>query len=557
MDWKARLLFLNFLLATLPACRQERETTAATLQKRLEPYDFQGRTVRALERFCRNVPSRPEAAWLCARTLLDWHLLAAYGPTPSLLNGLAKHLNLDCEPSRSTACGVRVLEALEAVFQKLDHTYPKTLAWRTRHAHELLRLLLDEAPSWGPTFLRGIHELTTHRPLAVEASVVVAGALRAALPRIRQAVLWHRPQLLARYVGFACPDGRPCPLGCPELDQELALARPELRKRLILAHCPLSWLGFRSRDEARLLSESGFRTVRNLAFAARTLKLLLDATHPLARAIRKDLLALQRDVTDTVFPLPYPELSPGDAGYRRIAYCTAAGEPAFSPLFVSMGENHLRAGLGPLVHAAQEGLAVVGEQEGLAYPGRIVPPSAEALRAVLAEAARIWTSSAGPLGGEPAALVLDARIPASVFVDHLRLLFQAGITKVRLLLRNFRAELGGLTVRLEACPDARPRWRRTALKGVSLWADGQEMRVTADHGPLAETPLTAPVSDISGLRERLEKTRRAYAKQNDIHVFLRGALSFRDLARLLDSSVRNSSGRALYPEASLVLCRYP
>ena len=540
--------------------RREQPLTGSQLSRKLKAYSFMGDTGRFLKKYC-PVDALPagQSGWVCAKTYLDWYLVGAIHADQQSIERLARALGISC-PKENLGCGIRVVERLDSLFAQLQEGKSGgTLRWRAESARKLLSLQLEGAARWDGAYLRGIGALARSGPISVEASVVVMGALADAVGKLAKAKLWQRPNLLARLLGFACPADQPetCPFGCPELTARLVQTRPELRKRLIALHCPLKRLGFTDRKQTVFLSDSSQRLARNLSFLTETLTELTRSADPLALRLRPEIEKLSNQLDRIVFPLPIPELSPTERGYRKMAFCGAAFEQATAPVFVSLGPSETSAGIAPLLHSRQGRLVVPGMADSLVFPGRPVPTfDRTSLDRALSQAEQVWKQESGLPASGLVALVVDARVDAGRFHRLMTILAETGRTKQRLLFRNIQGARGGLTTQVVPCPPKQPRWKSRLEKTLAIWVDASSVLATSAEGPLAEKPFSGPVTDLAGLRAALEHTRRAYRDIQSATVFVGPGLRYLDFARILASAIRNSSGRTLYATISLSACPY-
>jgi len=505
--------------------------------------------------------------WECARATLDWYLLAAFRKDATSLAALARHLGLSCLDMDDPACGVRLLESLGGLIAPMTSASSDgEIRWRAGQARRLIALQLDRSAQWDAAFLRGVGELATDgQPLSVEAQVMVAGAVRAALPFIVATVPRRMWRMLGRLVGFDCPmedkgEGRfvpGCTLACREMRRQLVSVAPSLRKRLIALHCPLEHLGCTVRSQTEYLSQESQTAGRNLLFIDRVLSSLATETHPLAVAIRPDVHKILQGVEKLMVPLPIPELAPGQVGYRRLPFCSAAEEPPWAPLCLSIGPTDASVGIQPVLRVRAKRTEILGQVEGYSFPGRLLSePVADSLPTVLDWARSGWSRLVGTNSATSFGVYIDGRTTADRLTRLLGVLVAAQISSVRLIVRNREGKLGGLTVGLVSCPEWHS-WGRWPGPGIVLWANHDQVRVRADVGPLSSDPYLGPTTDLAGLRERLERTRRAYKKVDHVSLAVRGSLTYRDMVRLLVSILKNSSGRSLYPKVDLVACRFP
>ncbi len=534
--------------------------SAAQLSEKLRVARLGAKTGELLKKYC-PVKHLPKAhkGWLCAKTYLDWYLVGAFHADTETISSLAQALGFSC-PKSDIRCGLRVVQEIQGLFKRLqDQSTDEAVRWKAEQARKLLTLQLEKAATWDGSYLEALGAMARSGPMAPEASVIVAGALADAMTRLTKAHFWQRQNLVAKLLGFVCPDDLPesCPFGCPELTTRLVQTRPELRKRLIALHCPLDRLGFTNRKQTLFISESSQRLARNLAFLTKTLTRLVDSQSPLSAALKREIAPLSSKLDGLVFPLPIPELAPTERGYRKTAFCGPAFEPAAAPVFVSLGTADVTAGIAPLIHTRRGSLVIPGMAELLVFPGRPIPSfDAESLQRAILQAEQVWQRETGLKPDGLTALLVDARVETRRYHRLMAALASTGRRKLRLIFRNLQGKLGGLTVQIVPCPDKTPRWKSRLDKTLAIWIDGESLLVNAATGPLADKPFTGPVTDLAGLRAALEHSRSAYRDIQSATLFLGPNLRYMDLSRVLGSIVRNSSGRTLYSSLSLSACSY-
>jgi hypothetical protein len=552
-------------------CRKNTNPAAFKKAKRkLTRYAFDGETAKHLSAVCELARSTQgyraaQAQWLCARTSLDWYLAAAFTGNRRWMVALARHLGAGCVEVSQPRCGVRLLDGLIARFKAVQRAEPGGhFDWPARQAVELIRLQRDESPYWSKKFLATTRELARPaQPLAVQAQVMIAGATHHMVSVLARTDWQKRLGLFLRTLGFACPVeerrrsvrlakrdlSAECRLACKEMSQRLIQAPPELRKRLIAAHCPLSHLGFTERGQAVYLSQPGLLAARDLVYVARTLARLQRRTdHPLVRLLRTQISATRKKLTRLRLGLPYPEMSPGEQGYVKLPYCPAAREPTYAPVYLAADVHRVSVGIAPILAVESARTVILSDRVGYPFPGRLVPePLRDELPDALKRARRTWVRLSGVANPKPLALYVHTEVAADRLNRILAVLGRLGIASVRLLLRSDRGGVGGLTVALEPQPDKGVRWGRGQPDKVLLYLDGQEMILVAGQGPLAEKPFRSRSGDLAGLREHLERSRRHYRKIDTLVLRFRGKVRYLEIARVLVSVLRNSSGRTLYP----------
>jgi hypothetical protein len=406
--------------------------------------------------------------------------------------------------------------------------------------------------------------------MEVQARLVVAGAARHMAAVLLKTPWRKRLGLLTRTLGFPCPgEGRSeapsgqvgrtavCTMACPEIQPRLVQAPPELRKRLVATHCPLRHLGFTDRAQGVYLTRLGLVAARTLVFAARDLRILQSyGHHPLVRPLMDELKRTSRMLERIRVALPYPEMSRGESGYIRIPYCPVAVESTQVPVYVSVDGERTMVGVMPMLAVEGPETVILGHREGYPFPGRLLPgpPSThlkEALQAAKEAFGRLMGDDGAP-GGE-VGLYADVKVAAEQLNPVLAALICSGVKKLRLLMRSESRGVGGLTVKLRPMVKRRKKKRGAGEQAprVILTFSRKRMVLNATEGKLKLEPLKTHTGDLAGLRERLERTRRSYAKQDTLTMRFKGEVRYLEVARMLNAVMRNSSGRTLYPSVEI------
>jgi hypothetical protein len=481
---------------------------------------------------------------------------------------LARHLGAGCREVTNPTCGVEILDALAERFRAVRRADPNgRFDWPAQQALKLISLQREESAKWGRRFLAGMAELADEgRPVETAARVVIAGATGHMTEVLSRTPWKKRLTLFLRTLGFDCPaasnpartGGRRevepgCRLACPELKQRLIQSPPELRKRLIAAHCPLRHLGFTSRGQSVYLSQDGLRAARNLVYLHRNLAELLEQRdHPLIRLLGEPLRGAKRRLEKLRLGLPYPEMSPGEQGYVKLPFSPVATEDTYAPVYVAADVHRTSVGIMPILSVEGGRTIIVGEREGYPFPGRLVPePLEDELPGALDRVKKVWAKVSGVPSWRPLGFYAHSELPAKRFNRIAGVLVRQGVSRLRLLLRSDRAGVGGLTVTLSIGQGGSGRWGRPPEGSVVLFLDQDEMVLTASEGPLAKEPFRSRSSDLAGLREHLERSRSAYRENDTILLRFRGDVRYLEMSRVLVSVLRNSSGRTLYPRVEI------
>lgn len=553
------------------------------LDRLFERYDFKGKTPIVLNRTCGRAARlkgyrKARVLFKCASVLLDWYLTAAFTEDLDAFAGLQRQMGVRCPNHELGRCGSVLLSALLVRFEEARGADPGgRYDWPAQQAGRLVRLQRDEAAKWGREYMSGMFELASQgQPLEVQARLVVAGAVRHVAPLLVGTPWKKRLALLGRTLGFPCPveriadakdggdsTGRGCTLACPEIRPRLVQAPPELRKRLVATHCPLKHLGFTDRAQGVYLTRRGLAAARALVFAARNLQILRSfGRHPLIRPLTGELDKVARIVERIRVVLPYPEMSKGEPGYIRVPYCPVATENTQVPIYVAADRERTMVGVGPVLAMEGTETVVLGDREGYAFPGRSLPgPVSGYLKDAIEGARSVFDRLAGDKAesGDEVGLYADVETTADGLNAVFAALICVGVKKVRLLMRAEAEGVGGLGVRLG--PPLLGRRKKRPREGqppaVILAFDRKRMTLTATDGKLKLEPLKTHVGDLAGLRERLERTRREYLKQNTLTMRFAGQVRYLVVARMLNAVMRNSSGRTLYPSVEFEIPPVP
>ncbi len=569
-----RVLIVAFLI--LCGCKNDdSRKLLVKLESRLDTYDFDGSTPEHLHKICNLVEGLKEhgaarAQWICAKTALDWYLWAAFRQDGRQICKLAKHLGLDCSIGNGfSSVGLRILDLLAMQFEQV-----RTLDiggrydWPAQQAIKLIKLQRDKSHKWDSGFLSGVRDLCDKKqPVEVEAGVLVAGAAIHMVDVLSKTKWSRRPALLNRTLGFECSAGsingenrksknsRSCVPACKEMRRRLIQSPPELRKRLIAAHCPLEHLGFSRREQTLYVSLRGMKTVRNLRFIFENFqRLLQNKDHPLVSLLSSDLKLGLKKWERLVFPLPYPELSPGETGHIKLPYSAIAEKDVFSPVSVVADDRRVLVGVLPMLRVDNRETVILGDREGYRFPGRLVPePLGIHLPAVVRSARKTWTELSESAEWKPVGLYLDGDVKGPRFNNILGSLARMGLEQARLFFRHDRHEVGSVSVGFKTIPAGKFRKSEKRSSGVALYLDKEEMFLTASEGKLSEKPFISQTGDLAGLREHLEISRRGSKDVNAVEVFLTGEIDFLAVSRVLVAVKRNSSGRTLYPNVIFVV----
>lgn len=555
----------------------------------LRPYDFRGHTALKLQRLCRGADARSghaaAVAWLrCARAGLHWYLLASLREDRELLAGLAAHLGLAWPAGRSVpeSLGPRLLTALAERFQRARKQGIGTATERRATVGERLVLLQrDQSRAWGADYLAGLAEAARPgAPFELEARVIIAGAALDGLRSVARAGVADRTRILLRGLGFPCPveaaafpgsaadseEGLAptCPLACPELRDRVHALPPAERKALIAAQCPLPYLGLSQRGQGVYLSAETLLVARTVAYHLDNARRLAESTGSgLAEALTGPVDQLRRRLAALRVPLALPDMSPSEPRHLQVPLCASADEPQTAGIYVALDETRFLGGPVPVLGLVRQRVELLDQVEGYTFPGQpvIVEPGLP-LASTLGRLREAWsrmTNGSLPEAANRVAVYADGTVSAGRLNDLLDLLSGAGVQEVELVLRSDQGRLSTLRVQLAAeRREAGPPPERGPSAPVRAEAAPLELELEhgqavlrARVGPLHAEPYRSAVSDLSGLRERLEKTRRAYRDVKAIRVRFRGELRYHEIVRLLQQVRRNASGRPLYTEIIL------
>ncbi len=556
-----------------PGCRRDNpQKNLSRLERSLNTYDFDGSTPQDLEKICALVKDLGEhkaarAQWICARTALNWYLWTAFVQDETMFCKLAAQLGSSCSDVQDlSAVGLEILHVIESRLEKVRHLDPGgRYDWPARQAIQLIRLQRDKSAQWGVPFLKKIRELSEKgQPVETEARLIVAGAAIHMADILAETPWSRRSELLTKTLGFECPDvsaedsspaSEQCIPACKEMRKRLIQAPPELRQRLIAAHCPLEHLGFSRREQTLYLSSSGMRIARNIRFINENFKRLLQIDdHPLSALLKGEIKQSIEKWERIGFPIPYPELSPGETGHINLPYSAIAVENILTPLCIVADERRVFVGVLPLLTVEKGETVVLGDREGYRFPGRLVPePLGVYLPSAVKSARGSWVDLSESTEWKPIGLYLDGDVKGSRLNQILASLAKMGLEEIRLFFRHDRKGIGGLTLQIRTVDPKTFRRNKKLSKEVALFLDSDEMYLTAGDGFLFETPFISQMGDLAGLREQLEKNRRKKREMDTVEIFLTGDVRFLDLSRILVSTMRNSSGRSLYSKVSFVV----
>ncbi len=582
IHWSLRLLCTLAVLSTAScqSCRRDAGGGTAPGADALRPYDFKGHTALKLKRICQaaeqasgDIGARRQL--LCARTLLDWYLVATLREDPSLITALEDFLGISSGPSRGVRHGgAKILTRIQARFtDAARRSRGPSLRRIAKAGADLVQLQLTESRRWGYAYLKGLRTAArTGAPFEVQARVIIAGAALDGLKTLSRAAGPQRRELLVQGLGFACPaeaeasrgletKPRPpdCPLACPGLRAAIYRLPPVRRKALVAAQCPLSYLGLSQRAHGIYLSAENLLVTRSVSFQLQNLARLRSlGQHPLVRALRGARGTLAKRLGSLRVPLDLPELSPGEPVHFPLPLCASADEHITAPVYLAIDETRLFAGPIPVLGVRQGRITFLDYEEGYPFPGRRIRQADPAtVRTLLARLRRVFrriTAGKLPVHPDRVALYADSHLSVARLNDLLDLLSALGITRAELVLRNSHQALRvvpitvavkrrgeGPPLTVPPTPPLPPRQAPLRLQLNPVF-----LRLEAQVGPLKKAPLQIPAGDLAGLRETLEKTRRAYRSAQGVEVSLSGQLSYREVARLLHHLRRNSSGRTLY-----------
>lgn len=252
--------------------------------------------------------------------------------------------------------------------------------------------------------------------------------------------------------------------------------------------------------------------------------------------------------------LPYPEMSPGEPGYIKLPYSAVATEDTLAPVYVAADEQRVLSGVLPLLSMEKGETVILGDREGYRFPGRLVPePLKVELPIAIRSARKTWIELTGDPKWQPIGLYFHRDVKGPRINRILSVLAFMGQKSVRFIFRHDSLKGGGLTVHIREVERVKFKRSKSLSSGITVFLDENEMYLTAAEGPLKEKPFVSQSSDLAGLREHLERYRRAYKKVDAVEVAVIGKTRFLALSRLLVSILRNSSGRTLYPKAVFVV----
>lgn len=572
------------LLQVIPAC-DRRAAVSVPGDSDLRPYDFAGHTALKLRRLCGRAPrlqsfQAARAHLRCGRTLLDWFVAATLREDPALLLALGRQVGLAKE-ALSSGLAAQILTRIAARFARAEEQgRGGSLSRAARAGRELVLLQRDHSTRWDQAYLSGLAlAAAPGAAFEVQARMIIAGAALDGLKALRRAPREQRTRILIRGLGFSCPaeaayasgpfDEPPrqpsCPLACPKLRQAVARLTPVRRKALIVAQCPLSYLGLSQREHGVYLSQRGLLLFRALHYQLVNLERLQSLGHSLVALLKPALRLLEKRLQATRVVLPLPDMSPSEKNAMQVPLCPSADEPIRAAAYLAIDETRFLGGPLPVLGVRAGRVEVLNPLEGYTFPGRdLHVTTAEGLGYSLAEMHAVWRRlTRGQLSAPPKRLAIyaDRRLSAGRFNDLLDLLTRLGIKDVELVLRNRRGDLMGVAVTLARKlrsegrplpPGAAPQEQIPAERApLRLTLGSHRLELTARQGPLAADPLRIASNDLAGVRERLEKTRRHYRQVRAVHVTVRGAVRYLEIARLLHTLRRNSSGRPLYRQLIL------
>jgi hypothetical protein len=460
----------------LLSCGHRKEAVPVPTARDLRPYDFVGRTGAVLARLCRAAPHSPASRraaslLLCARTALDWYLVASLREDPALATALERMLAAQgVLPPGATPVGARILLGLERLFARAAAAARGASLRRSALAGQaLVRLQRQESPRWRYTYLQGLYEAARPgAPWAVQAQVIVLGAALDALRTATRSALPRRGPLLIQGVGFPCPAEaeaarrgeaapvRPpsCPLACPGLRDMVSRLPPARRKTLIAAQCPLAHLGIAQRAHGAYLSRDNHVLFRVVSFLTRIATWLQAARQdPLVAALDGARRRLAAGLARLRVPLYYPELSPGEPVTFPLAFCASADEPAQAPVYLALDETRLYAGPRPLLGVVNGAPVPLDQHAGFPFPGQplgATDPTSLADR--LATLRKTYAQTLGhpvdPKTLRRVTLYADARLSGGRLNDLLDLLTAAKISAVEILARNRAGQVRAASVHL-------------------------------------------------------------------------------------------------------------
>lgn len=574
---------LGLLAAASPACRDRGRVPPEPSEASLRPYDFGGHTRLKLRRLCdgAGLAKGSDAArrhLRCGLVLLDWFLLAVLREDQALLGDLARFLGGGLGRSPGAPQGDRILAAIASRLQVAAQTGAgSSIAQSAAAGLALVELQRVESGRWGYEYLRGLAEAALPgSPLEAQARVIIAGAALDGLKTAAKAAPTHRSLVIVQGLGYSCPAeaesarglpdlprrGPSCPLSCPELESSLGRSPPDHRKALVAAKCPLDRLGLSHREHGVYLSRENLLVCRAVAFQLQNLRALEGlGRHPLVESITGALVTLRRRLHELRVPLGLPELSIGEPVHLQVPLCASAEDPIAAPVVLVLDETRLFASTLPVLAVQGDEVTFLDWREGLGFPGRQVEDATLAsLTELVAEIREVSRRLLGPgavAKQDRVAIYGSSDLSAGRLGDLLDHLSQLGVTQIELVLRNTEGDLRAVPAMLGPArrgegPKVPPPPSLPAQQApLQLTLGPDQLHLRAATGPLFAGPLTIPAGDLAGLREALEKTRRAYRDASGVEIRLHHAVPYRDVARLLHHLRRSSSGRVLY--ATLIL----